>query len=294
MRCSTARAAAGLNSFSHSGTGTSTMIASLDASSDYQVQVQALNGEIPSDWSPHGGGTTGTPNRALTVGMASGTDPPVSESFTVRFSFSEPITGFNASDIAADQDPECRDDQGDLVLCDPGIGVLETTDNRVFTTTVTPETDRVAHNYTLMLTVPADAVRSSVDNKPNEEATLEVGWRRREWRSRFRQSASRASSGSVSVRLAWNEPTDPGGSAIIRYEYRYQEVGEAWSEWENVAAGSSGVTVGGLINGQEYVLEVRAVNALGKVERRRCRPPRSGGLRLRPHPRHPPAAEAAC
>ncbi len=271
---------------SHSGTGTSTMIASLDASSDYQVQVQALNGEIPSDWSPHGGGTTGTPNRALTVGMASGTDPPVSESFTVRFSFSEPITGFNVSDIAADQDPECRDDQGDLVLCDPGIGVLETTDNRVFTTTVTPETDRVAHNYTLMLTVPADAVRSSVDNKPNEEATLEVRVAPPGVEEPISSIGLQASSGSVSVRLAWNEPTDPGGSAIIRYEYRYQEVGEAWSEWENVAAGSSGVTVGGLINGQEYVLEVRAVNALGKggaetvqatPERRIAPPPPGGG-----------------
>ena len=271
---------------SHSGTGTSTMIASLDASSDYQVQVQALNGETPSDWSPHGTGTTGTPNRALTVGMASGTDPPVSGSFTVRFSFSELVTGFNASDIAADQDPECRDDQGDLVLCDPGIGVLETTDNRVFTTTVTPETDRVAHNYTLMLTVPADAVRSSVDNKPNEEATLEVRVAPPGVEELISSIGLQASPGSGSVRLAWNEPTDPGGSAIIRYEYRYQEVGEAWSEWENVAAGSSGVTVGGLINGQEYVLEVRAVNALGKggaetvqatPERRIAPPPRGGG-----------------
>ena len=271
---------------SHSGTGTSTTIASLDASSEYQVQVRALNGETPSAWSPAGSGTTGTPNSALTVGMASGTDPPVSGPFTVRFSFSEPVTGFNASDIAVDQDPECRDDQGDLVLCDPGIGVLETTDNRVFTTTVTPGTDRVAHNYTLMLTVPADAVRSSVDNKPNEEATLEVRVAPPGVEEPISSIGLQASSGSVSVRLAWNEPTDPGGSAIIRYEYRYQEVGEAWSEWENVAAGSSGVTVGGLINGQEYVLEVRAVNALGKggaetvqatPERRIAPPPPGGG-----------------
>ena len=45
-----------------------------------------------------------------------------------------------------------------------------------------------------------------------------------------------------------------------------QAVGEAWSEWENVGAGSRGVTVGNLVNGWEYVFEVRAVNALGKGE----------------------------
>ena len=43
-----------------------------------------------------------------------------------------------------------------------------------------------------------------------------------------------------------------------------QAVGEAWSEWENVGAGARGVTVGNLVNGREYVFEVRAVNGLGK------------------------------
>ena len=51
---------------SHSGAGASTTIASLDASSEYEVQVRALNGETPSDWSPAGAGTTGTPNSAPT------------------------------------------------------------------------------------------------------------------------------------------------------------------------------------------------------------------------------------
>ena len=61
------------------------------------------------------------------------------------------------------------DDQNNPVFCDPGIGTLQTTDDRVFTATVTPWTDRVAHSYTLRLTVPGGAVRSSVGSKPNEE-----------------------------------------------------------------------------------------------------------------------------
>ena len=89
------------------------------------------------------------------------------------------------------------------------------------------------------------------------------------------------------MRLSWNRPSDNGGSAIIRYEVRYQAVGEAWSEWENVGAGSRGVTVGNLINGREYVFEVRAVNALGKggAETVQATPER----RIAPPPPPPPA-----
>ena len=87
----------------------------------YEVQVRAKNDEGTSDWSDAGEGMTVTP---LTVVMTSGTDPPVSGPFTVRFSFSEPVTGFSASDIETGQDPECRDDQNNTVFCDPGIGGL--------------------------------------------------------------------------------------------------------------------------------------------------------------------------
>ena len=130
------------------------------------MQVRATNEERTSGWSDPGEGMTVTP---LTVVMASGADPPVSGAFTVRFSFSEPVTGFSRSDVDSGQDPACRDDQNNPVFCDAGIGTLQTTDDRVFTTTVTPWTDRVAHSYTLRLTVLGGAVRSLVGSKPNEE-----------------------------------------------------------------------------------------------------------------------------
>ena len=245
------------------GPGLTLTLEDLEPGTVYEVQVRAKNDEGTSDWSDPGEGMTVTP---LTVVMASGTDPPVSGPFTVRFSFSEPVTGFSASDIETGQDPECRDDQNNTVFCDPGIGGLQTADNRVFTTTVTPWTDRVAHSYTLTLTVAGGAVRSSVGSKPNEEPEepLEVRVAPPGVEEPISSIGLGASPGSGSMRLSWNLPSDNGGSAIIRYEVRNQAVGEAWSEWENVGAGSRGVTVGNLINGQEYVFEVRAVNALGK------------------------------
>ena len=269
----------------HEGPGLTVTIEDLKPGTVYEVQVRAENDEGTSDWSDPGEGMTVTP---LTAGMASGTEPPVSGPFTVRFSFSEPVTGFSASDIETGQDPACTDDQNNMVFCDPGIGSLQTTDDRIFTTTVTPWTDRVAHSYTLTLTVPGDRVRSAVGSKPNEEPEepLEVRVSPPGAPEPISSLGLAASGGDGEVRLSWNRPTDNGGSAIIRYEVRYQAVGEAWSEWENVGAGARGGTVGGLVNGREYVFEVRVVNALGKggAETVRAVPER----RITPPPPPPP------
>ena len=271
----------GFSTADHQGPGLSLTLTDLEPGTLYEVQVRATNEEGTSGWSVSGEGMTVTP---LTLEMTSGTDPPVSGPFTLRFSFSEPVTGFSASDIETGQDPACTDDLNNPVFCDPGIGALQTTDDRVFTATVTPWTDRVAHSYTLRLAVPAGAVRSSVGGKPNQEPEepLEVRVSPPGSPEPMSSIALGASPGSGSVRLSWSRPSDNGGSPIIRYEVRYQAVGEAWSEWENLAAGTRSVTVGNLVNGREYVFEVRAVNSLGKgametvmaVPERRIAPPR--------------------
>ena len=225
--------------------------------------MRARNDEGMSDWSESGEGMTVTP---LTVQMTPFPPPPVEAPFTMRFSFSEEVRGFTQAAIESGQNPACSDDQNNPVFCDPGIGRLDTVDDRVFTTTVTPRTDRVAHNYTLTLTLRGGAVRSSVENKPNEEGTLEVRVAPPGVTVPISSLGLTASAGNAEVRLSWNRPTEDGGSAIIRYEYRFAAAGEDFSAWENVRAGTRRVTVGGLINGREYVFEVRAVNALGKGE----------------------------
>ena len=247
----------------HEGPGLSLTIDDLEPGTAYEVQVRATNDEGTSDWSESGEGMTVTP---LTVEIMSGTEPPVEGPFTVRFSFPETVRGFTQAAIESGQNPACSDDQNNPVFCDPGIGRLDTVDDRVFTTTVTPRTDRVAHNYTLTLTMSGGAVRSSVENKPNEEGTLEVRVAPPGVTVPISSLGLTASAGNAGVRLSWNRPTEDGGSAIIRYEYRFAAAGEDFSAWENVRAGTRRVTVGGLINGREYVFEVRAVNALGKGE----------------------------
>ena len=219
------------------GPGRTLTLSDLKAGTVYEVQVRAKNDEGTSGWSDSGEGMTITPLRLEMMTME---EPPVSGPFTVRFSFSEAVTGFNRFDIETEQDPACTDDQNNTVFCDPDIGVLETVDERVFTTTVSPWTDRVAHSYTLRLTVEEDAVRSSVGNKGNEQGMLEVRVSPPGAPEPISSMGLRASSGSGSVRLSWNRPSEDGGSPIIRYEYRFAPAGEAWSEWENVGAGPAG------------------------------------------------------
>ena len=262
----------------HPAPGLSLTLADLEPGTVYEVQVQARNDEGTSDWSEPGEGMT---IALLTLDMTAMEEPPVSGPFTVRFSFSEPATGFIGSDVDSERDPECMDDQNNPVFCDPVIGGLQTADNRIFTTTVTPQTDHVAHSYALTLTVPGGRVSSSVGSKLNEEPeeplTVRVSPPGAPEPISTLSPSARAGNGSV--RLSWIRPTDNGGSAIIRYEYRFAPAGEAWSEWENVGAGARGVTVGNLINGRDYVFELRAVSALGKgsVETVEAAPVAGGG-----------------
>ena len=77
---------------SHSGTGTSATIGSLDASSSYQVQVRALNGETPSAWSPSGTGTTGVPGLSIADSSASEGDGTMAFAVTLSAAAGQQVT----------------------------------------------------------------------------------------------------------------------------------------------------------------------------------------------------------
>ena len=267
----------------HEGPGLTVMIEDLKPGTVYEVQVRATNDEGTSDWSESGEGMTVTP---LTVQIMSGTEPPVEGPFTVRFSFSETVRGFTQAAIESGQNPACSDDQNNLVFCDPGIGRLDTVDDRVFTTTVTPRTDRVAHNYTLTLTVSGGAVRSSVGNKPNEAAALEVRIAPPGVTLPISSIGLRVNAGNGQVTLRWSTPANTGGAPIVRYEYRWGESGGEFGDWMRVASSARSATVPNLTNGTEYVFELRGVNALGygAVEMAMATPEEGGVIIFPPPP----------
>ena len=245
----------------HAGPGLSLMLDDLEPATGYEVQVRATNDEGTSDWSESGEGMTVAP---LTVQMTTDLPSPVEGAFSLRFSFSETVRGFSANDIETGQDPACMDDQNTPVFCGPAIGGLETIDDRIFTTTVTPVTDGVAHNYTLTITVSANTVTAVVDSKSNEAAALEVRIAPPGVTVPISSIGLSASPGNGQVALRWNAPQNTGGAPIVRYEYRWKESGGEFSDWRRVAPAQRSETVRELTNGTEYVFEVRGVNALGK------------------------------
>ena len=64
------RRGGGWSDRTHPGTGMSTAIGGLETDTSYQVQVRALNGETPSEWSPTGTGRTAEPEPALIRNVA--------------------------------------------------------------------------------------------------------------------------------------------------------------------------------------------------------------------------------
>ena len=66
--------------------------------------------------------------------------------------------------------------------------------------------------------------------------------------------------GDGQVTLTWEAPEDGGGSEITDYEYRI----DGRNPWISIGSIQTTHTVTGLVNGTEYVFEVRAVNRIGK------------------------------
>ncbi len=79
--------------------------------------------------------------------------------------------------------------------------------------------------------------------------------------------------GNGQVVLSWSAPENDGGSPIQRYEYRVRDGREDFGEWTPIpdsaadAVNASGYTVGDLLNGTVYVVELRAVNAAGNSQK---------------------------
>ena len=72
-----------------------------------------------------------------------------------------------------------------------------------------------------------------------------------------------AEGGDQRVTLSWSAPSNDGGSAIVRYEYRHRDVDGNWSGWTRAGGASvTSYTVRGLDNGTSYEFEVRAVNGV--------------------------------
>ena len=237
----------------HSGTGTTATIASLTASTAYEVQVRAVNADGDGDWSASGTGMTGSPpNNA----------PEFSDTAAAR-SFTETVG--NATETAARNvgtAVTATDTDGDTLSYSlegadaAKFGIVSTSGQ--IQTKVGEKYDREAkasYSVTVKASDPNGgsdtiAVTITVDNaveKPVAPAAPTV---------------TVTSGSTTSLDVSWTAPANTGRPALSGYKLRYRTGSGAWTDQAHSGTGTT-ATIASLTASTAYEVQVRAVNADG-------------------------------
>ena len=244
--------------WTHSGTGRSTTITGLLASTAYQVQVRATNDEGTGDWSNSGvAREAGDGDLRIVGGGTSGRlqirhgddwkgicndkwDEPHQDNAGVACRQLDYRAGSAIESIAVPGDRDfllddvfCAGHEADFLACGhAGLNV---------------------HNCNANEHVGV----SCSDAAPSAPRDLN------------------AVAGDGQVALSWRAPTSPGDTAIVRYEFAANEDGGGYERWTAIPdderwtaipvsapdeANAVGYTVGDVVNGKSYSFLVRAVN----------------------------------
>ena len=226
-------------------TGTSTTIASLVASTDYEARVRATNAEGNSGWSdPPGSGRTNNattrppppppPVTGLAQVMGVGVAPGNAQ-LVVTWTAVSTATGYTVQWMSGGQGYTTGDRQATVTS---GSTARHTISSLINGT-----------EYTVRVI----ATRTGVtDGPPSAEMTGTP------FTTPGAPQHLSGVPGDEQVMLTWDAPSSDGGSAILRYEYAIDDSG-TWID----AGLDLEETVPGLTNGQQYAFEVRAVNSAG-------------------------------
>ena len=230
-----------------SGTGTTATIGTLAEDTEYAVQVRALNGETPSDWSASGTGRTGGgSNTAPEFDDGTSTTREVAE----NTASGQPV-GAAVSATDAEDDTLTYTLEG----ADAASFRIGRTTGRLRTSAALDHEAKPSHT----LTVKADDERggtativvtvnvTDVDEPPAAPGAPTV-------------SAVEGSATSLSVR--WSAPANTG-PRVTDYDLRHKKTGGSWTDGpENVTGRSA--TIGGLARDTEYEVQVLARNDEGE------------------------------
>ena len=233
--------------WTHSGTGTTTTITGLTASTEYQVRVQALNGETPSAWSD--------PSVAVPTNSAANNAPVFSETAPTRGVAENSAAGVDvgAAVTATDADP------GDtLTYTLEGTDVasfdIVSTSGQIRTKTGVTYDHEEQSSYSVTVrasdgtasaTIDVEITVTDEDEQPDKPAKPTVS----------------ATSGTTdSLDVTWTEPGRNGGPELTGYTVEYRE--GTSGDWENVTHSGTGTTttITGLTANTEHQVRVQALN----------------------------------
>ena len=226
------------------GTGTTATIDGLAEDTLYEMQVKALNGETPSDWSIAGEGRTGSgTNSAPTFDDGASTTRVVAENTGPNQSVGAAVSATDADDDTLTYDLEGTDAASFGI--DTGSGQLHTSaaldheSKSTYAVTVTVEDDD--DTATIAVTVNV----TDVAEKPAKPATPTV---------------TTTANTTDSVDVSWTKPGLAGGPDIVGYKLQYEVSGSgSWTETTPSGTGTT-ATIGTLAEDTEYAVQVRALN----------------------------------
>ena len=236
-----------LNSWPHTGTTTTTTITGLEANQEYRVEVKALNGETPSDWSDPSDVVSTNAAVDSVLGFSE-TDPrrAVPENSAAGVNVGAPVTATPA-------------DSGDTLEY-----TLEGTDASSFDIVSTSGQIRTKSGVTYDYEEQSSYAVTVKASDGTDSATVDVTINLRDVDEQpdkpAKPTLAAVSGSATSLDASWTEPGRNGGPAITGYEVEYRE-GRSGS-WVNFTHSGAGVTrtITGLRGNTEHQVRVRALN----------------------------------
>ena len=235
--------------FTHSGAGVTRTITGLTASTSYQVRVQALNGETPSDWSE--------PSDAVRTNSAANNAPVFSGTTATREVPENSAAGTNVGAAVTASDADSGDtltysleETGDHESFD----IVSTSGQIQTKTGVTYNHEATKNSYSVRVKASDSTASATID------VTINVTNVDEQTATPAKPSVAAVSGSTTSLTATWEKPDLNGGPDITGYGVEYRQgASGTWTNWSHSGTDTM-ATITGLTANTEYQVRVRALN----------------------------------
>ena len=232
---------------SHTGASTENTITGLEPSTTYEVQVKTKNDEGQSDWSPTGEGTTKANNPPVFTDGSSAS-VQLAENTPAGSDVGDPISATDEESASLNYTLSGTDSSNFSIVA--STGQIQTGSGATFDY----ESDKTSHSvivtatdgHSVSATIAVTVNVTNVLEPPEQPAapTVTAGARPR------------------TLSVSWQEP-DNTGPSINDYDLQYRKNGDTpWSGWNHAGTDRTSV-ITGLIAGETYQVQVKAINEEG-------------------------------